>query len=55
MFYSKNLKKNDINHCFFSRKNGTSKGIYESLNCGIGSKDHKLDVKNINRSNLTFS
>ena len=45
MFYSKNLKKNDINHCFFSRKNGTSKGIYESLNCGIGSKDHKLDVK----------
>jgi len=45
MFYSENLKKNNIKHCFFSRKNGTSKGIYESLNCGIGSKDEKLNVK----------
>ncbi len=46
MFYSENLKKNNnIEHCFFSRKNGTSKGIYESLNCGIGSKDEKLNVK----------
>ena len=46
MFYSENLKKNkNIKHCFFSRKNGTSKGIYESLNCGIGSKDKKLNVK----------
>ncbi len=46
MFYSENLKKNkNIKHCFFSRKNGTSRGIYESLNCGIGSKDEKLNVK----------
>ena len=45
MFYSKNLKKNGIEHCFFSRKNGTSKGIYESLNCGPGSSDEKLSVK----------
>ena len=37
MFYSKKLKKfKKINHCFFSRKNGFSKGIYKSLNCGRG-------------------
>ena len=46
MFYSENLKKNNnIQHCFFSRKNGSSKGIYESLNCGIGSNDEKLNVE----------
>ena len=51
MFYSKKLKKQkQIKHCFFSRKNGFSKGIYKSLNCGRGSKDNK---KNINR-NLNF-
>ena len=45
MFYSENLKKNNnIQHCFFSRKNGSSKGIYESLNCGIGSYDEKDNV-----------
>tara|TARA_B110000008_G_C16657711_1_gene439460 strand:+ start:196 stop:345 length:150 start_codon:yes stop_codon:yes gene_type:complete len=42
MFFSKNLNKfKNINHCFFSKKNGFSKGIYESLNCGPGSKDSK--------------
>jgi len=45
MFCSENLKKNNIEHCFFSRKNGTSRGIYESLNCGIGSNDKKLNVQ----------
>ena len=45
MFYSENLKKKNIEHCFFSRKNGTSRGIYESLNCGIGSNDKKLNVQ----------
>jgi len=46
MFYSENLKKNNnIEHCFFSRKNGVSKGVYESLNCGIGSNDDKLNVQ----------
>ena len=46
MFYSKNLKKHsDIQHCFFSRKNGASSGIYASLNCGIGSDDKKGNVK----------
>ncbi len=51
MFYSKKLKKiKKIKHCFFSRKNGFSKGIYKSLNCGRGSKDIK---KNVNK-NLIF-
>ena len=46
MFFSENLKKNNnIQHCFFSRKNGTSKGIYESLNCGIGSNDEKKNIE----------
>ena len=48
MFYSENLKKfNQIQHCFFSRKNGNSLGIYKSLNCGIGSKDDKDKIKNL--------
>ena len=43
MFYSKNLMSEvNVKHCFFSRKNGVSKGIYESLNCGIGSNDDNL-------------
>ena len=42
MFYSKNLKKfKIINHCFFTRNGGISKGIYRSLNCGKGSNDKK--------------
>ena len=45
MFYSKILKINNIQHCFFSKKNGVSSGIYESLNCGIGSRDLKENVK----------
>jgi|TARA_B100001540_G_scaffold249803_1_gene225640 YfiH family protein len=50
MFYSKNLKKNNkIQHCFFSRNNGVSNGIYKSLNCGPGSKDKKENIeKNLN-------
>ncbi len=50
MFYSKKLKKiKKIKHCFFSRKNGFSKGIYQGLNCGQGSKDNKNDInKNLN-------
>ena len=51
MFYSKKFKKfENINHCFFSRNKGVSKGIYESLNCGSGSKDSKKNVK----ENLAF-
>jgi YfiH family protein len=45
MFYSSSLKKfPNIKHCFFSRRNGVSKGFYKSLNCGQGSKDKKEDV-----------
>jgi YfiH family protein len=63
LFYSKKFKKfKDINHCFFSRNGGLSKGVYRSLNCGNGSKDNKKNIdKNyslvakkikINRKNL---
>ena len=46
MYYSKELKKfKQINHCFFSRKNGFSKGVYKGLNCGRGSKDSKKNIK----------
>jgi len=45
MFFSKKLEKfNAIKHCFFSRKNGFSKGLYKSLNCGLGSRDNKENV-----------
>ena len=46
MFYSKKLNKfKSIKHCFFSRRNGFSKGLYKSLNCGRGSKDSKKKIK----------
>jgi len=58
MFFSNKLKKiSNLNHCFFSRKNGVSKGIYSSLNCGLGSEDNKENViQNINivRKKLNF-
>ena len=45
MFFSEKLSKfKNLKHCFFSRKNGFSKGIYESLNCGMGSNDKKENV-----------
>ena len=45
MFFSKKLSKfKNIRHCFFSRKNGFSNGIYQSLNCGEGSNDQKENV-----------
>ncbi len=49
MFFSTELKKfKNIKHCFFSRKNGVSKGLYESLNCGQGSEDEaKKILKNL--------
>ena len=51
MFYSNNLKKlRKIKHCFFSKRNGFSKGIYKSLNCGRGSNDRKRDID----KNLSF-
>ena len=42
IFKSNSFSKNsNIHHAFFSRKNGASKGIYGTLNCGLGSKDKK--------------
>jgi hypothetical protein len=50
MFFSKKLQKfENLKHCFFSKKNGFSKGSYASLNCGLESGDKKENVlKNIN-------
>ena len=46
MLKSKKLSKfKRIEHGFFNRKGGFSKGIYKSLNCGLGSKDKIKDVK----------
>ena len=43
---SKKLSKfSEISHGFFNNNGGVSKGIYKSLNCGIGSKDKKVNVK----------
>ena len=37
---SANLAEIDgIEHGFFTRLGGVSEGVYESLNCGIGSRD----------------
>ncbi len=40
-------KYNSISHGFFNRLGGYSNGIYESLNCGMGSNDNR---KNINKN-----
>ena len=46
MIKSKKLsKQKHIVHGFFNKKGGISKGIYKSLNCGLGSNDRKNDVK----------
>ena len=46
MFYSKKLSKfSDVSHGFFNKNGGISKGIYKSLNCGVGSKDKKTNIK----------
>ena len=46
MFNSKKLSKfSEISHGFFNRNGGVSEGIYKSLNCGIGSKDTKVNVR----------
>ena len=56
MFFSKKLKLiKNVSHCFFSRKNGFSNGIYKSLNCGLGSKDEKeLVLKNLQQVSNFF-
>ena len=46
MLNSKKLSKfSQISHGFFNKGGGVSKGIYKSLNCGIGSKDKKTNIK----------
>ena len=46
MFISKKLlKQKNISHGFFNRKGGKSKGIYKSLNCGLGSNDQRNKVR----------
>ena len=46
MIVSKILQQTGIvNHGFFNKKNGFSKGIYKSLNCGKGSRDKKKNIK----------
>ena len=47
MFFSKKFKTfKNIKHCFFSKTGGVSQGIYNSLNCGLGSEDEKKNVLN---------
>ena len=45
MITSKKLNKlNGISHGFFNRCGGKSKGIYKSLNCGLGSNDKRINI-----------
>ena len=45
MIKSKKLSKFlNLKHGFFNKKGGKSKGIYSSLNCGVGSSDLKKNV-----------
>ena len=46
MIKSKKLARlKDLKHGFFNSSGGKSKGIYQSLNCGPGSKDLSVNVK----------
>ena len=46
MIRSKKLAKiKNLKHGFFNRTGGKSKKIYKSLNCGPGSKDNPINVK----------
>jgi len=50
IFHSKKINKiPGLKSFFFTRKNGLSKGIYKSLNCGLGSNDKKKLLKKILR------
>ena len=45
MLYSKNFTKfKNIKHCFYTRNNGFSGGVYKSLNCGLGSQDKQENI-----------
>ena len=46
MIKSKKLSKiKNLKHGFFNSVGGCSKGIYKSLNCGLGSNDNKSNIK----------
>jgi len=61
MFFSPQFKKfQKIDHCFFTKNNGFSNGIYKSLNCGLSSNDNKVSViKNLkyvsNKINVNYN
>lgn len=38
------LQDERVNHGFFTKKGGVSTGLYDSLNCGVGSKDELQSV-----------
>jgi len=38
-------KQRNISHGFFNKNGGKSIGIYKSLNCGVGSRDKKSNIK----------
>lgn len=45
MYFAKKLNNfKNIKHCFFSKNGGASSGIYNSLNCGLGSNDSKEKI-----------
>ena len=45
MYFSKKLNEFDnLKHCFFSKKGGVSKNVYNSLNCGLSSNDRKENI-----------
>lgn len=43
-FRARALEAPGIRHGFFGRKGGVSEGLYDSLNCGLGSKDTREAV-----------
>ena len=44
---SQKLRKfKNIKHGFFNSIGGVSSGLYKSLNCGMGSKDKKINIIN---------
>ena len=44
----------EMRHGFFTRRGGWSSGVYQSLNCGLGSKDDRATVER-NRAHVATS
>ena len=42
--FKETAKYKHIKYAFFSKNNGTSLGIYKSLNCGLNSSDKKINI-----------